>query len=134
MPSYESGQIIEGNVQTLALSNLVKYAGASGDYNPLHFDLEYAMEKGQKSILAHGMLGAGVLSTLVTQIIEETGFVASFEVRFIKELPVNSVVTPKAEIMGIEKRSDEKRTLNVELRLENEHGETVIKGKAIIIL
>ena len=59
---------------------LVKYAGASGDFNPLHFDEEYAKKRGLKKLIAHGMLSMGFLSEYVESI---------FGVGKIKKLQVN---------------------------------------------
>ena len=51
---------------------LVKYAGASGDFNPLHFDEEYAKKRGLKKLIAHGMLSMGFLSEYVESVFEIT--------------------------------------------------------------
>ncbi|MED5578602.1 MAG: MaoC/PaaZ C-terminal domain-containing protein [Nitrospinota bacterium] len=59
---------------------LVKYAGASGDFNPLHFDEEFAQKRGLKKLIAHGMLSMGFLSEYAESI---------FGVGKIKKIHVN---------------------------------------------
>ena len=125
--NFQVGERIVGQTQQVELIQLIKYAGASGDFNPLHFDFDYAKQKGQKAVLMHGMLGAGILSTLTTEIAGESGFVKSFDVRFTKELLVDSSVTPEAMIEQVTEQQ-----VNVQLMLKNEFGEIATKGTAII--
>ena len=51
----------------LTRSDLVRYAGASGDFNPLHHDHEFATKAGLPDVMAHGMLSAGLLASALTQ-------------------------------------------------------------------
>ncbi|SEN04756.1 Acyl dehydratase [Mesobacillus persicus] len=61
---------------------LVKYAGASGDYNPLHTDDEFARKIGMDGVIAHGMLIMGFLGEYVMQLAGTTAEVAQFRMRF----------------------------------------------------
>ena len=133
MTGWQIGQQFAGQAEQIELADLVKYACASGDYNPLHFDEAYAKSKGQSSVLVHGMLGAGILSALSTNLAGTEGFVKSFDVRFVKTMPVNSRLQSKAQVTAINPvLNGTEYTVN--LWLENEQGETTIKGNACIFI
>ena len=59
------GTLIWTDTETLTIRNLVRYAGASGDYNPIHYDAEFAKSTGLPGIIAHGMLSTGIIARLV---------------------------------------------------------------------
>lgn len=65
----------------LTRSDLVRYAGASGDFNPLHHDHEFAAKAGLPDVMAHGMLSAGLLASALTQWFG-AGSVLRYAVRF----------------------------------------------------
>lgn len=65
----------------LTRTDLVRYAGASGDFNPLHHDHAFAGKAGLPDVMAHGMLSAGLLASAVTAWFGE-GSVMRFSVRF----------------------------------------------------
>ena len=76
----ENQKIPDFTKKPITKVQLVKYAGASGDFNPLHFDEEYAKKRGLKKLIAHGMLSMGFLSEFVE---------SNFGVGKIKKLQVN---------------------------------------------
>jgi len=76
----ENQKIPDFTKKPITKVQLVKYAGASGDFNPLHFDEEYAKKRGLKKLIAHGMLSMGFLSEYVE---------SNFGVGKIKKLQVN---------------------------------------------
>jgi acyl dehydratase len=53
-------------VENLTRTQLVQYAGASGDYNPLHTDEVYSVHAGYKGVFAHGMLTMGLTGKMLT--------------------------------------------------------------------
>src|SRR5512144_1832335 len=53
-------------VENITRTDIVKYAGASGDFNPIHHDETFAKSAGYPSVFAHGMLSAGLLSKCLT--------------------------------------------------------------------
>jgi len=69
-PSWDA--LVEGTVADprdygpLARPNFVRYAGASGDFNPIHYDDDYARAAGFPSVFSQGMLQAGILASYVT--------------------------------------------------------------------
>src|SRR4029079_16823453 len=78
----------------LTRTDLVKYAGASGDFNPMHTDEVSAQAVGLPSVFGHGMFAMGMLGTAVTDYVG-VGNRASFKVRFTKQTWPGEVLTTK---------------------------------------
>jgi acyl dehydratase len=74
MPEYISAPITR--------THLVRYAGASGDFNPLHHDQTFAKIIGMKNVIAHGMLIMGIVGEAITSWIENK-YLRKFNVRFL---------------------------------------------------
>ncbi|MDZ7577048.1 MAG: MaoC/PaaZ C-terminal domain-containing protein [Candidatus Nanopelagicales bacterium] len=68
--------------------NLVMYAGASGDFNPIHWNTRYANSVGLPDVIAHGMLTMATAARLVTEWVADPGAVVSYSVRFSKPVVV----------------------------------------------
>jgi acyl dehydratase len=102
--------------------DLIKYAGASGDYNPIHTIDEAASEAGLSGIIAHGMWTMGNLSKLFSPFLEE-GFVQDYTIRFARMVYLNDVITLKANLA--EKAGD---VFTFKVAAENQDGKVVISG------
>ncbi|PWA12231.1 dehydratase [Pueribacillus theae] len=102
--------------------DLIKYAGASGDFNPIHTIDEDAKKAGLPGIIAHGMWTMGNLAKLFTPYLEE-GFVQDYIIRFAGMVFLDDVITLKAELA---EKTDDVLTFNV--AAENQKGKDVIKG------
>jgi hydroxyacyl-ACP dehydratase HTD2-like protein with hotdog domain len=63
--SAPAGTVVWTDTETLTLRNLVRYAGASGDFNPIHYDGDFARSRGLPSVIAHGMFSTGIIARLV---------------------------------------------------------------------
>ena len=105
--------------------DLIKYAGASGDYNPIHTIDEEAKKAGLPGIIAHGMWTMGNLAKLFTPYYEE-GFVHDYFVRFKSMVFLNDVITLKATV----KEKEEKR-LRFDVSAVNQKGNEVVKGEVV---
>jgi acyl dehydratase len=79
---------------------LIKYAGASGDYNPIHTIDEEAEGAGLPGVIAHGMLTMGRMGRLFTPFVLE-GFVQEFSTRFLGMVFLKDVITLKATLIEI---------------------------------
>jgi acyl dehydratase len=108
--------------------HLIKYAGASGDFNPIHTIDEEAKNAGLPGIIAHGMWTMGNLAKLFTPYAEE-GFIEDYSIRFKGMVFIDDVITLKA--MLVEKES-EKLTFNVHAM--NQEYKDVIKGQMVFCL
>lgn len=78
------------STQTIQVTRemLVRYAGASGDFNPIHYSDHFACELGQQSVIAHGMLTMGLAMRLVTDLAGDPSRVRSCQFRFKRPVPV----------------------------------------------
>lgn len=102
--------------------DLIKYSGASGDFNPIHTVDEGAKKAGLPGIIAHGMWTMGNLAKLFTPHLEE-GFVQDYQIRFRGMVFLDDVITLKADLT---EKNDHVLTFNVSA--ENQKGKDVIKG------
>ena len=113
-------------------TDLVKYAGASGDFNPMHHDEVKAVAAGQPSVFGHGMFSMGLLGTAITDFVG-VGNVRRFQVRFAKqtwpdeELPTEIVVTGK-------RTEGDDHLVDLDVRLHNADGEEKVVGEATAVV
>lgn len=85
------GTELPGFTATFSRADLVRYAGASTDFNPIHWSDSKAAELGLPGVLAHGMLTMGTALRVVTDWIGDPGRVRSYYVRFTKPVVVDEV-------------------------------------------
>ena len=112
----------------LTRTDLVRYAGASGDFNPMHHDEVKATGAGQPSVFGHGMLSMGFLATAITSYVG-VGNVAEFSVRFAKQTWPGEELVTQVTVTG--KREENGTTLvDLDVRLTNAEGEEKVLGNA----
>lgn len=116
-------------VDDLSRTQIVQYAGASGDYNPLHTDEVYATgAAGYPGIFAHGMLTMGITGRLLTDWVGD-GRLLRYGVRFVKQVWPGDRLTARAEITAVRnEESGPVADLDVETR--NQDGDVVLTGTA----
>ena len=114
---------------------LTRYAGASGDFNPIHQDAAFAKEAGMGDVFAHGMLSMGFVAQSVTDWLG-VGSVRKLNVRFAAIVRLGDVVTCRGKIVAKRppKDGDGPYLVDLELWAENQKGEKVITGKAVAVL
>lgn len=116
-------------VEDLKRTQLVQYAGASGDYNPLHSDQTYTTEvAGYPSVFAHGMLTMGMTGKMLTNYVGD-GRLTKYGVRFSRQVWPGDTLDSKATVEAVR---EEKGEHLVDLKVEtvNQNGEVVVKGSA----
>jgi acyl dehydratase len=113
----------------LTRTDLVMYAGASGDFNPMHHDEIAAQQAGLPSVFGHGMFTAGLLATAVTNYVG-IGNLKSYRVRFTKQTWPGEVLTTTVTVR--EKRAGNEVVLDCSV--VNDQGETKIQGEAVAVL
>ncbi|PPG42178.1 MaoC/PaaZ C-terminal domain-containing protein [Pseudoclavibacter sp. RFBA6] len=86
---FAVGTVIAERTVTLTRDNLVRYAGASGDFNPIHYRDDVAEEVGLPGVLAHGMLTMGVALQPVVDTLGDPGRVVDYQVRFTRPVVVD---------------------------------------------
>lgn len=98
--TVEVGQAIPGRTVTLQRDSLVRYAGASGDFNPIHYRDDIAAEVGLPGVLAHGMLTMGLAVQPVVDWIGDAGMILDYQVRFTRPVVVDPVAGVDVTVAG----------------------------------
>ncbi|MBF0708761.1 dehydratase [Alkalihalobacillus hwajinpoensis] len=123
---FEVGTQLEITLPPVSRLDLIKYAGASGDFNPIHTIDEEAAKAGLPGIIAHGMWTMGNLSKLFTPYFEE-GFLEDYSVAFKGMVFLNDEITLQSSLVSIQ---NDRYYFDVLAFNQNE--ETVVKGSATL--
>lgn len=116
-------------VDDLRRTQIVQYAGASGDYNPIHTDELYAKEvAGYPTVFAHGMLSMGLTGTMLTNYVGD-GRLTKFGVRFSRQVWPGDTLTATATVDAV-REEDGEHFVDLTLVTTNQDGDPVIKGSA----
>ncbi len=116
----------------LGRTDLVKYAGASGDYNPMHTDEVAAKEAGQPSVFGHGMFSMGLLGTALTQFVG-IGNLTRYKVRFARQTWPGEELATRIVVSGTRKDNG-LNLVDLDVRLTNADGEEKVIGEATAAL
>ena len=125
----EVGQVIGTTEFLLTRDSMVRYAGASGDFNPIHYRDDFAQSVGLDGVLAHGMLTMGAAVQVAVDWVGDAGKVIDYGVRFTKPVFVDAqagavlVVTGKIGEIDAEKGE-------VRIDLTATYNEAAVLGKA----
>lgn len=119
-------------VGPLTRTDLVRYAGASGDFNPIHHDEGFARSAGLPSVMAHGMLSAGLLGSFVTRWFGP-GSVRRFKVRFRERVWPGDVLQAEGRVTALRDTPDGQRA-ELQLALKRTDGTIVVTGTAEVAL
>ncbi|WP_314651619.1 MaoC/PaaZ C-terminal domain-containing protein [uncultured Microbacterium sp.] len=87
--AYSVGDVIAERSVHLTRESLVRYAGASGDFNPIHYRDDVAAAVGLPGVLAHGMLTMGIASSVVVAALDPQTRIVDYGVRFTKPVVVD---------------------------------------------
>jgi len=114
----------------ISQAELVLYANASGDQNPIHIDQNFAKKSGLPDVIAHGMLIMSYLGRLLTNAVPQSQ-IKNFSVQFSNMTHLNQQVICTGKVL--EKNSiDDKEVVTISLKVEDLQGEKKIIGQAII--
>ena len=117
---------------TLTRTDLVRYAGASGDYNPMHHDEVLATAAGQPSVFGHGMFSMGLLGAALTDFVG-AGNVTAYKVRFSRQTWPGEELATKIVVTGT-RTEDGRHLVDLECSLANADGEVKVVGEATATL
>ncbi len=109
---------------------LTRYAGASGDFNPIHQDDEFARAAGMGGIFAHGMLSMGFVAQALTDW-AGAGTVRKLGVRFGGLVRLKDVITCKGRVLA-KSSKDDVHLVELDVWAENQKGEKIVTGKASV--
>ena len=125
----EVGQEIGAIEFLLTRDSLVRYAGASGDFNPIHYRDDVAAAVGLPGVLAHGMLTMGAAVQVAVNWVGDAGRIADYQVRFTKPVVVHPTEGAVLVVSGkIGALDVESRTARVDLTAQ--FNETTVLGKS----
>jgi acyl dehydratase len=110
-------------------THIVKYAGASGDFNPIHHDELYAIRAGNDRVFAMGMLSAGFLSRMITDWVGD-GKLRKYRVRFGRQVWPGDTITCKGRITR-KYTEGGKNYMEAEVFAENQKAEKAITGTIV---
>jgi 3-hydroxybutyryl-CoA dehydratase len=115
--------------KTITESDIVNYAGLTGDFNPVHINAEFAKESMFKERIAHGMLVSGFISAVLgAQLPGPNTIYLGQELAFKAPVKIGDTVTAEATVT--EKR-DDKRIIKLKTTVTNQRGEIVVDGAAV---
>jgi 3-hydroxybutyryl-CoA dehydratase len=108
------------------------FAEVSGDHNPIHLDDEYAATTRFGQRIAHGMFGASLISAVLGNELPGTGSIyLSQTLKFLAPVYLGDIVTARVTVTKIR---DDKPIVTLECVCENQGGETLIKGEAVVLV
>lgn len=117
--------------KTVTETDIILYAGLSGDLNPAHVDAESAKNSMFGQRIAHGMLSAGFISNVLGMQLPGPGTIyMGQDLKFLKPVYVGDTVTATATVV---ERMEEKNRLKLETVVTNQRGEVVISGMATVM-
>jgi acyl dehydratase len=116
---------------TLTRTDLVMYAGASGDFNPMHTDEVSAKAAGLPSVFGHGMFTMGLLGSALTDYVG-VGNLRTYQVRFTKQTWPEEVLSTRIVVTGTREEDGEK-LVDLECSVANADGEVKVSGSAVAV-
>ena len=130
------GQEIGSATLEISRADLVRYAGASGDFNPIHWNERFARSVDLPGVIAHGMFTMGAAVQLVTDWIGDPGAVIDYQTRFTRPVPVEDLDgEPGAvvEVTGVIGALDtDNSTARVDLTVTFNGQKVLVKAQAVV--
>jgi acyl dehydratase len=121
------GDIVAERWVQISRDSLVRYAGASGDFNPIHYRDDVASAVGLPGVLAHGMLTMGLAVETIVPWLGDSGRILEYGVRFTRPVVVGPETGAQLQIVAKVGAIDED-TARIDLTVTS--GETTVLGKA----
>jgi acyl dehydratase len=136
MPSFDAvtvgDQPIHLVTEPVSRTTLALYAGASGDHNPMHIDIDYAKKAGQSDVFAHGMLAMAYLGRALTDWVPQTA-IRSFTTRFTAITRVGDQIVCTGKVAEKMEKDGEKQ-VRLEITAANQDGEVKAAADAVVAL
>ena len=116
--------------KTISETDIYLYAGITGDLNPAHINEEHAKKTFFKTRIAHGMLLAGLISTVAGNKLPGPGTIyVRQELNFLAPVRIGDTITARAEVIEI---INEKNRVRLRTSCLNQDGTTVLDGEALV--
>ena len=118
--------------KTVTESDVVMYAGITGDFNPMHVNEEYARQTQFGGRIAHGMLTAGFISAVLGMKLPGEGSIyLNQTLRFTKPVRIGDTVTARIEVIEL---FPEKKRVRLATTCRNQNDEKVLDGEALVLM
>lgn len=131
-----AGQEIGSATLEISRADLVRYAGASGDFNPIHWNERFARSVDLPGVIAHGMFTMGAAVQLVTDWIGDPGAVIDYQTRFTRPVPVEDLdgeAGAVVEVSGVIGALDaDNSTARVDLTVTFNGQKVLVKAQAVV--
>lgn len=125
------GQFAE-HTKTVTETDVVMYAGITGDFNPMHVDQTYAEKTKFGGRIAHGMLTAGFISAVLGMKLPGDGSIyMSQSLRFNRPVRIGDTITARIEVIEL---FPEKKRVRLATTCRNQKDETVLDGEALVLM
>ena len=120
--------------KTITESDIILFAGITGDMNPVHIDETFAQKSIFKQRIAHGMLSAGLISTVLgTQIPGPGAIYLSQRLEFRKPVFIGDTISATVEVTALSVDDPKKRRVTLATTCTNQDGATGLTGEAALI-
>jgi len=129
----EVGSEIAPLVKQPDTRQLVMWAGASGDYNPIHYDKDFAQSRGLPGVIVHGQLVCSFLGQLITDWMGEQGILKKLNCSYRGKNSPGEPITVKGKVTGKYVDNEEHR-IECQVWAENPGGEKTVTGTATVAL
>ena len=113
-------------VPHISRTQIVRYAGASGDFNPIHHDEKFSIRSGNETVFAHGMLSMGLMGKMLTDWVGD-GNLRNFRVRFVNRVWPMDTVAYKAVVTD-KREEDGEYLICADIHAENQNGAHTVEG------
>ena len=127
MSAFTVGEVVAERSVHLTRESLVRYAGASGDFNPIHYRDDVAAAVGLPGVLAHGMLTMGIAVGTLAEVLGDSGRILEYGVRFTRPVVVDPETGADLHISAKVGAVDDE-TARIDLTVT--FAETTVLGKA----
>lgn len=116
----------------ISRTTLALYAGASGDHNPMHIDMDFARKFGMDDVFAHGMLSMAYLGRVLTNWVSQTE-IREYGVRFASITKVHDRISCSGKVVEKFEKNGEK-LVRLEIAALNQDGDVKLSGHAVIAI
>ncbi len=130
---YAVGDVVAERTVHLTRESLVRYAGASGDFNPIHYRDDVASAVGLPGVLAHGMLTMGLASSVVVAELDPRARIVDYGVRFTKPVVVDAEHGADVHVLATVGAVDEETT-RIDLKVTFGEATVLVKAQLRVAL
>jgi acyl dehydratase len=125
---FTVGDLVAERTVHLTRESLVRYAGASGDFNPIHYRDDVAAAVGLPGVLAHGMLTMGIASSVVVAALDPAARIIDYGVRFTKPVVVDPETGADVHVLATVGAVDEDAA-RIDLKVTSGEATVLVKAQ-----